>query len=217
MRRRRARARRSRGAPSHPAHPPTRPRPLQAARRGARQWWPDAWNEPAGGAGPPEALITIFCADGAVARFPPRLAVAAGGGAARPPPRRRALTARGAASADEDSDLDAASLDLCVGSVFAIRATNGLDPTRRLAVLGFCASVDALLDGLEAGVAEGGGEVRAVRREPRPGLAERLSVRLALPLLFGVPPEHERLRAAIARGGGIVDRVVAEWLHVGGA
>ncbi len=141
------------------------------------------------------------------------------------------------ASAEEDPD----ALDLCVGSVFAIRATNGLDPTRRLAVLGFCASVDALLDGLEAGVAAGGGEVYRVRREPRPGLAERLSVRLALPLLFGVrasadqfmftpldrllrqrmlpqvPPEHERLRAAITRGGGIVDRVVAEWLHVGGA
>ena len=34
---------------------------------------------------------------------------------------------------------------------------------------------------------------------------------VAIPLLWGVPPEATRLRESIKSGGGIIDRVQKEW------
>jgi hypothetical protein len=37
---------------------------------------------------------------------------------------------------------------------------------------------------------------------------------IALPFLFGVPPQYEKLKRGIRSGGGIIDRVYREWLLV---
>jgi hypothetical protein len=100
---------------------------------------------------------------------------------------------------------------LCLGSLFAISATNGVDSTRRLSVVGWCQSVERLSEVVGRTVARRGGEVFRVRREVRGGLAESLTMALAIPLLWGVPPEHERLRGGIESGGGIIDRVIREY------
>lgn len=152
---------------------------------------------------------------------------------------------------------------LTIGSVFTIRASNGVDSCRRLSLLGFCHSVDHLHEKVELVVRQRGGAVVSSERQltrcgkggecgvccmrggckkglavplkhssqafsscvlrgitPQPGsllstrsaLAERLHMCIAIPLLFGVPPEHERLRAGVLAGGGIIDRVVQQWL-----
>ena len=37
-------------------------------------------------------------------------------------------------------------------------------------------------------------------------------MKVAIPLLWGVPPEVERLQAGIKTGGGIIERVVRQWV-----
>lgn len=39
------------------------------------------------------------------------------------------------------------------------------------------------------------------------GLNEKLSMTVAVPLLWGVPPASESLQIAVRSGGGIVDKV----------
>lgn len=39
-------------------------------------------------------------------------------------------------------------------------------------------------------------------------------MRVAIPLLWGVPPEYERLKGGIQQGGGIIDRVHHTWLII---
>ena len=43
------------------------------------------------------------------------------------------------------------------------------------------------------------------------GVHERLRLTVAIPFLFGVPPEAEALSEAIASGGGIIDSVQHSW------
>lgn len=71
--------------------------------------------------------------------------------------------------------------------------------------------MEMLHERVEATVARRGGEVFRSRLELHGGTHESLSMRLALPLLWGVPPEHERLRSGIESGGGIIDRIVREF------
>lgn len=82
-------------------------------------------------------------------------------------------------------------------------------------VFGFCQSVEMLHDVVERRVAQRGGEVFKVKREVKGGVHETLTMTLALPLLWGVPPEHERLRNGIESGGGIIERVYQEWFIYG--
>lgn len=56
-----------------------------------------------------------------------------------------------------------------------------------------------------------GGEVLLRERRLTSGVHERLQLTVAIPFLFGVPPEVDALSAAITQGGGIVDRVVQQW------
>jgi len=46
---------------------------------------------------------------------------------------------------------------LCIGASFAVSATNGRDPSRRVHILGFCQSVDYLQVCLRLGLGEKGG------------------------------------------------------------
>ena len=150
-------------------------------------------------------------------------------------------------------------------------ATNGLDCTRRINLLGFCQSTEHLHEAVEAAVVRRGGEVFEAERHlsrwgvggwggwqgvgvgglvvrwgraagqrawcgraprahapppphptpPHPpppppphhrsGVHERLRMAVAIPLLWGVPPEYERLHRSIQTAGGIIDRVYREW------
>lgn len=46
----------------------------------------------------------------------------------------------------------------------------------------------------------------------RSGVHEVLHMSLAIPLLFGVPPEYERLKRGVIQGGGVIERVQREWI-----
>ncbi|KAL1545820.1 hypothetical protein AAHA92_22500 [Salvia divinorum] len=100
---------------------------------------------------------------------------------------------------------------LCLGALFDIAATNGLDTGRRLCIFGFCRSIEMLCDVVEDTVLEHGGEVVAAEKASKGGLHEKLKMTVAVPLLWGVPPASETLHLAVRSGGGIVDKIYWEW------
>lgn len=55
--------------------------------------------------------------------------------------------------------MDPKQKGLCLGALFDIAATNGLDMGRRLCIFGFCRSIEMLSDVVEDTVLEHGGEV----------------------------------------------------------
>lgn len=100
---------------------------------------------------------------------------------------------------------------LCLGAIFDIAATNGLDLGRRLCIFGFCRSIEMLSDVVEDTVLEQGGEVVASEKESKGGLHEKLTMTVAVPLLWGIPPAADRLHFAVRTGGGIVEKVYWQW------
>ncbi|KAI5665258.1 hypothetical protein M9H77_24581 [Catharanthus roseus] len=100
---------------------------------------------------------------------------------------------------------------LCLGALFNIAATNGLDMGRRLCIYGFCRSIEMLSDVVEDTVLEHGGEVVAAEKAIKGGLHEKLTMTVAVPLLWGVPPASETLHLAVRTGGGIVEKVYWQW------
>ncbi|KAL0751943.1 hypothetical protein Bca101_033946 [Brassica carinata] len=87
----------------------------------------------------------------------------------------------------------------------------GLDMGRRLCIYGFCRFVEMLSDVVEDTVLEYGGEVVAAEKESKGGLQEKLTMTVAVPYLWGVPPTAERLHRAVQIGEGIVDKVYRQW------
>ncbi|XP_058003465.1 uncharacterized protein LOC110656565 isoform X2 [Hevea brasiliensis] len=59
----------------------------------------------------------------------------------------------------QESDYMDPNQGLCLGALFDIAATNGLDMGRRLCIFGFCRSVEMLSDIVEDTVLEHGGEL----------------------------------------------------------
>ncbi|KAF5207925.1 D-tagatose-1,6-bisphosphate aldolase subunit [Thalictrum thalictroides] len=100
---------------------------------------------------------------------------------------------------------------LCLGALFDIAATNGLDMGRRLCIFGFCRSIEMLSDVVEDTVLEHGGEIVAAEKASKGGLQEKLTMTVAVPLLWGVPPASETLHLAVQSGGGIVEKVYWQW------
>ncbi|PSC69556.1 hypothetical protein C2E20_6995 [Micractinium conductrix] len=213
-------------APSGPLVAPVRPVHSQP-RRGAaaharygRRWWSDAWmegdGEPGGtggafdGGSAPRAdqQTTIFCKDGSVVRL----------GAFPHPLLDERRSERSGGGGEMGAPLAGAPLPLpeeqglCIGSVFTISATNGIDAARRLNLLGFCFSTEQLFERVEDTVLRRGGEVVMTQRKLNSGVHECLHMRVAIPLLFGVPPEYERLRAGVIQGGGVIERVTRDWI-----
>ncbi|KAI8563284.1 hypothetical protein RHMOL_Rhmol03G0101200 [Rhododendron molle] len=92
-----------------------------------------------------------------------------------------------------------------------ISSSDGLDMGRRLCIIGFCRSIEMLSDVVEDTVLEHGGEVVAAEKATKGGLHEKLTMTVAVPLLWGVPPASERLRLAVRSGGGIVEKVYWQW------
>ncbi|OEL38968.1 hypothetical protein BAE44_0000017 [Dichanthelium oligosanthes] len=100
---------------------------------------------------------------------------------------------------------------LCLGALFNIAATNGLDMGRRLCIFGFCRSIEMLSDVVEDTVLEHGGEIVTAEKASNDGLQEKLTMSVAVPLLWGVPPASETLHVAVRSGGGIVDKIYWQW------
>ncbi|KAL2933251.1 Cobyric acid synthase [Bienertia sinuspersici] len=111
----------------------------------------------------------------------------------------------------QESDYMDPKQSLCLGALFDIAATNGLDMGRRLCIIGFCRSIEMLSDVVEDSVLEQGGEVVAAEKATDSGLQEKLSMTVAVPLLWGVPPASETLHVAVRSGGGIVQKVFWQW------
>jgi hypothetical protein len=96
-----------------------------------------------------EQLTTFFCCDGSIAQLGPRPNPAHPEGRSRP--------AGGALPLPDEQGL-------CIGSVFAISASNGVDAKRSLALRGFCFSAEQLCQRVEDTVLARGGEVFETRR-----------------------------------------------------
>ncbi|POO01743.1 D-tagatose-1,6-bisphosphate aldolase subunit [Trema orientale] len=111
----------------------------------------------------------------------------------------------------QESDYMDPKQEICLGALFDIAATNGLDMGRRLCIFGFCRSIEMLSDVVEDTVLEHGGEVVSAEKAIKGGLHERLTMTVAVPLLWGVPPVSETLHLAVQSGGGIVDKVYWQW------
>lgn len=54
-------------------------------------------------------------------------------------------------------------------------------------------------------------QVVVAEKASKGGLNERLTMTVAVPLLWGVPPASESLQIAVKSGGGIVDKVFWQW------
>ncbi|CAN4109586.1 unnamed protein product [Withania somnifera] len=100
---------------------------------------------------------------------------------------------------------------LCLGALFDIAATNGLDMGRKLCIIGFCRSIEMLSDVVEDTVLEHGGEIVSAEKASKDNLQEKLMMTVAVPLLWGVPPASETIHLAVRNGGGIVDKVYWRW------
>ncbi|KAF6140249.1 hypothetical protein GIB67_000297 [Kingdonia uniflora] len=111
----------------------------------------------------------------------------------------------------QESDYMDPKQGLCLGALFDIAATNGLDMGRRLCIFGFCRSIEMLSDVVEDTVLEHGGEVVVTEKASKGGLQEKLTMTVAVPLLWGVPPASETLHLAVQSGGGIVEKVYWQW------
>ena len=95
-------------------------------------------------------------------------------------------------------------------NVCRVAATNGNDPARRLNLLGFCRCIDSLSEVVESTVLQHGGAI-ILREQQLKGLHNQLRLSVAIPLLWGIPPQHEPLKAAILHGGGFVEKAWKEW------
>ncbi|CAN6461390.1 unnamed protein product [Victoria cruziana] len=111
----------------------------------------------------------------------------------------------------QESDYMDPDQKLCLGALFDIAATNGLDMGRKLCIFGFCRSIEMLSDVVEDAVLEHGGEVVIAEKSSSGGLQEKLTMTVAVPLLWGVPPASDRLHVAVRSGGGIVEKVYWQW------
>lgn len=188
------------------------------ARRGSqRRWWQEPWGEDGGTEGwgpdgplPPsssggalpsaEQVITFFCCDGSMVQL-----------GARPSPLQQAERRSSRRHSAADSMPLPEEQGLCIGSVFTIRATNGHDVKRKLDLRGFCFSTERLFERVEDTVLARGGEVFETERLLKSGVHEALVMTVAIPLLWGVPPEYEHLKAGIKTGGGIIDNISRHW------
>ncbi|CAL0321413.1 unnamed protein product [Lupinus luteus] len=155
----------------------------------------------------PEERITLFTADGLVqiggSMVPRRVS----------PSYKKTGKLKNAQKSQrfQESNYMDPKQGICLGALFDIAATNGLDMGRRLCIFGFCRSIEMLSDVVEDTVLEHGGEIIAAEKATKGDLHEKLTMTVAVPLLWGVPPASETLHLAVKSGGGIVDKVYWQW------
>ncbi|KAJ7520006.1 hypothetical protein O6H91_20G063000 [Diphasiastrum complanatum] len=152
-----------------------------------------------------EDVITFFTTDGVVriggAKLPRRILRKQGG----------LVELLGSQRRYKEEDYMDPKQGLCLGAIFDIAATNGLDMHRRFCVFGFCRSIEMLSDVVEDTVREQGGEVVVAEKKSVGGLHEKLRMTVAMPLLWGIPPAVDSLNYAIRSGGGIVEKAYRKW------
>ncbi|CAN6290646.1 unnamed protein product [Urochloa humidicola] len=155
----------------------------------------------------PEDRVTLFTSDGLVqiggSLVPRRVSLSE--------KRQRKLKSTQKLRRFQESSYMDPNQSLCLGALFKIAATNGLDMGRRLCIFGFCRSIEMLSDVVEDTVLEHGGEVVIAEKASNDGLQEKLTMSVAVPLLWGVPPASETLHVAVRSGGGIVDKIHWQW------
>lgn len=78
-------------------------------------------------------------------------------------------------------------------------------------VQGFCQSPDILGECIQDAVLHRGGEILEAEKLRKDGAEERLVMTVAIPLLFGIPPEMDTLKSAIEVGGGFLHKIYGEW------
>ena len=152
-----------------------------------------------------EDKITLFTSDGLVqigGNMVPRRVTAS---------EKRQQKGKGKLRRFQESSYMDPNQSLCLGALFNIAATNGLDMGRRLCIFGFCRSIEMLSDVVEDTVLEHGGEIVTAEKASSDGLQEKLTMSVAVPLLWGVPPASETLHVAVRSGGGIVDKIYWQW------
>ncbi|XP_048572221.1 uncharacterized protein LOC125552651 [Triticum urartu] len=152
-----------------------------------------------------EDKITLFTSDGLVqigGNMVPRRVTAS---------EKRQQKGKGKPRRFQESSYMDPNQSLCLGALFNIAATNGLDMGRRLCIFGFCRSIEMLSDVVEDTVLEHGGEIVTAEKASSDGLQEKLTMSVAVPLLWGVPPASETLHVAVRSGGGIVDKIYWQW------
>ncbi|XP_059646832.1 uncharacterized protein LOC132293387 isoform X3 [Cornus florida] len=102
----------------------------------------------------PEERITLFTADGLIqiggSMVPRRIPSS---------DRKQGKSKTSQRHRFQESDYMDPNQRLCLGALFDIAATNGLDASRRLCILGFCRSIEMLSDAVEDTVLEHGGEM----------------------------------------------------------
>ncbi|THU69275.1 hypothetical protein C4D60_Mb08t12730 [Musa balbisiana] len=111
----------------------------------------------------------------------------------------------------QESEYMDPSRGLCLGALFDIAATNGLDMGRRVCIFGFCHCIEMLSDVIEDTVVEHGGEVVEVEKVSSGGLQKKLVMTIAVSLLWGVPPASGTLCVAVRSGGGSVEKIYWQW------
>nr|ACU23825.1 unknown [Glycine max] len=155
----------------------------------------------------PEERITLFTADGLIqiggSMIPRRVS-------SSDKKLAKSKTAQKFQRFQESNYMDP-NQGLCLGALFDIAATNGLDMGRRLCIFRFCRSIEMLSDVVEDTVLEHGGEIIAAEKASKGDLHEKLTMTVAVPLLWGVPPAFETLHLAVKSGGGIVEKVYWQW------
>ena len=153
----------------------------------------------------PEIIVTVFGKDGAISTIPPNYVSPSSYTSSDDVGFR--LDGKGMPGPEEQG--------LCLGSVFSITATNGFDVSRRMNVFGFCQSLDYLAEHIHLAIRSRGGEISHVKRKVcHDSLSESISMSLCIPLLWGVPPEFDRMTRGIKNGGGIIHKVCREWFII---
>lgn len=54
-------------------------------------------------------------------------------------------------------------------------------------------------------------QIVSAEKASKGDMQEKLTMTVAVPLLWGVPPASERIHLAVRNGGGIVDKVFWRW------
>lgn len=149
-------------------------------------------------------IVSLFCKDGSYHAFPPNVI-------SNPPEFElpTSLCNKDLLSS-EGEDVTLGCEQLYLASSFRVSATNGSDVSRRMNVYGFCQSLEYLAENIHDAIASRGGCVDSIIEEGEN--ATNTVVYICLPFLWGVPPEWERLKRGIEKGGGIIHKMYPEWI-----
>jgi len=149
-------------------------------------------------------MVSLFCKDGSYHAFPPNVI-------SNPPDfELTSVSPSKDLFSSEGEEIILGTEQLYLASSFRVSATNGSDVSRRMNVYGFCQSLECLAESIHDAIASRGGCVDSIIEEGEE--ATNTVVYICLPFLWGVPPEIERLKRGIEKGGGIIHKMNPEWL-----